>query len=72
MSGFTGATGDSAVPNGGRRWRSQRAARRRWCPRRSPSRCIASGIALPFFFGDASGFVNATIIAIAYAVWRSG
>jgi branched-chain amino acid transport system permease protein len=33
---------------------------------------IAFGIALPFFFGDASAFMNATIIAIAYAVMSLG
>src|SRR5262249_37472967 len=33
---------------------------------------IAIGIVLPFFFPPTSGFVNATIIAIAYAVMALG
>ena len=33
---------------------------------------IAAGICVPFLFGDASGFMNATIIAIAYAVMALG
>ena len=33
---------------------------------------IAIGIALPFFFPPTSGFMNATIIAVAYAVMALG
>ena len=33
---------------------------------------IVIGIVLPFFFGQSSGFLNATIIAIAYAVMSLG
>jgi len=33
---------------------------------------IAFGIGLPFFLGEASGFMNATIIALAYAVMSLG
>ena len=33
---------------------------------------LAFGVVLPFFFGDASGFMNATIIALAYAVMSLG
>ena len=33
---------------------------------------LAGGVALPFFLGDASGFMNATIIAVAYAVMSLG
>jgi branched-chain amino acid transport system permease protein len=33
---------------------------------------IVFGVILPFFLGDASGFMNATIIAVAYAVMSLG
>src|ERR1700729_3113907 len=33
---------------------------------------IAIGIVLPFFFSEASGFMNATIIALAYVVMALG
>ena len=41
-------------------------------PRALAAALIAFGIALPFLVGDASGFMNATIIAIAYAVMSLG
>src|SRR5215469_1659520 len=56
-----------------RRWRE--AAARRVPPRWNrvlAAVIIAIGIVLPFFFPPTSGFVNATIIAIAYAVMALG
>jgi branched-chain amino acid transport system permease protein len=52
-------------------------ARKAGLPARQVSRVlavalIAVAIALPFFFSDASGFMNATIIALAYAVMSLG
>jgi len=46
-------------------------------PRKMLSRALAgvlivAGICVPFLFGDASGFMNATIISIAYAVMALG
>ena len=41
-------------------------------PRAVAGALIAFGIALPFFVGDASGFMNATIIALAFAVMSLG
>ncbi len=55
------------------RWRE--AARRRLPPRWSRAMTgalIAFGIVLPFLFSPASPFMNATIIAVAYAVMSLG
>ena len=43
-----------------------------WCSRALAGLLIVFGIVLPFFLGDASGFMNATIIAVAYAVMSLG
>jgi branched-chain amino acid transport system permease protein len=43
-----------------------------WWNRALAAVVIAIGIVLPFFFPPTSGFVNATIIAIAYAVMALG
>jgi branched-chain amino acid transport system permease protein len=56
-----------------REWRE--AARKRlpsWWNRALAGLLIAIGIVLPFFFPPTSGFLNATIIAIAYAVMSLG
>src|SRR5690348_4706156 len=60
----------------GARLRAWQAAAQRWLPRRR-SRVLAGsliviGIVLPFAFSSSSGFINATIIAIAYAVMSLG
>ena len=64
MSGFPG-------------WLRQRqaaAARRlpRWWNRALAGALIVFGIVLPFFFPADSGFMNGTIIAVAYAVMSLG
>jgi branched-chain amino acid transport system permease protein len=43
-----------------------------WWPRALAAIAIAIGIVLPFFFTQASGFMNATIIALAYVVMALG
>lgn len=43
-----------------------------WWSRALAGLLIAIGIVLPFFFPPASGFMNATIIAVAYAVMALG
>ena len=43
-----------------------------WWSRALAGLLIVFGIVLPFFLGDASGFMNATIIAVAYAVMSLG
>jgi branched-chain amino acid transport system permease protein len=43
-----------------------------WWPRGLAGALIAFGIALPFLFAPTSGFTNATIIAVAYAVMAVG
>jgi branched-chain amino acid transport system permease protein len=43
-----------------------------WWSRAVAVLLLAGGVALPFFLGDASGFMNATIIAVAYAVMSLG
>jgi len=56
-----------------REWRE--AARKRlppWWSRALAGLLIAIGIVLPFFFPPSSGFMNATIIAVAYAVMSLG
>src|SRR5436305_2901255 len=60
----------------GARLRAWQAAAQRRLPRRR-SRALAGaliviGIVLPFFFSESSGFMNATIIAVAYAVMSLG
>jgi len=60
----------------GARLRAWQAAAQRWLPRRR-SRVLAGsliviGIVLPFAFSSSSGFINATIIAVAYAVMSLG
>ena len=60
----------------GARLRAWQAAAQRWLPRRR-SRVLAGsliviGIVLPFLFSPSSGFINATIIAVAYAVMSLG
>ena len=54
-------------------WRTA-AARRLppWWSRALAGVLIVAGICVPFLFGDASGFMNATIISIAYAVMALG
>jgi len=44
----------------------------RWWSRALPGALIVIGIFLPFLFSSSSGFMNATIIAIAYAVMSLG
>ena len=56
-----------------REWRE--AAQKRlppWWSRALAGLFIAIGIVLPFFFPPSSGFMNATIIAVAYAVMSLG
>ena len=60
----------------GTRLRAWQAAAQRRLPRRR-SRALAGaliviGIVLPFLFSPSSGFINATIIAVAYAVMSLG
>ena len=57
-----------------REWREavDRVGCRRGGAARSPATLIVIGIVLPFFFAAASGFLNATIIAVAYAVMALG
>jgi len=60
----------------GARLRAWQAAAQRRLPRRR-SRALAGsliviGIVLPFAFSSSSGFINATIIAVAYAVMSLG
>ena len=43
-----------------------------WSGRALAGLLIVFGVVLPFFLGDASGFMNATIIAVAYAVMSLG
>ncbi len=43
-----------------------------WWPRGLAVALILIGIVLPFFFGEVSGFINATIIALAYVVMALG
>src|SRR5262249_5444509 len=43
-----------------------------WWNRALAAVVIAIGIVLPFFFPPTSGFINATIIAVAYAVMALG
>jgi branched-chain amino acid transport system permease protein len=43
-----------------------------WWPRALAAIVIAIGIVLPLFFAQASGFLNATIIALAYVVMALG
>ena len=60
------------------RARLRRVARRRgrrlppWWNRALAGLFIAIGIVLPFLFPPTSGFMNATIIAVAYAVMSLG
>ena len=60
----------------GRRLREQRAAvvagLPPWWNRALAGTLIVVGIVLPFFFPADSGFMNATIIAVAYAVMSLG
>src|SRR6266436_5566964 len=44
----------------------------RWWSRALPGALIVIGIFLPFLFSSSSGFMNATIIAIAYSVMALG
>src|SRR5947209_10156631 len=44
----------------------------RWWSRALPGAVIVIGIFLPFLFSSSSGFMNATIIAVAYAVMSLG
>jgi branched-chain amino acid transport system permease protein len=56
-----------------RQWRD--AVRQRlppWWTRALAGFLILIGIVLPFFFGEVSGFMNATIIALAYVVMALG
>lgn len=56
-----------------REWRE--AAHKRlppWWSRALTGSFIATGIVLPFFFPPSSGFMNATIIAVTYAVMALG
>jgi branched-chain amino acid transport system permease protein len=43
-----------------------------WWPRAMAGALIAIGIVLPFFFSETSGFINATIISLAYVVMALG
>jgi branched-chain amino acid transport system permease protein len=43
-----------------------------WWPRALAGALIAIGIVLPFFFSETSGFINATIISLAYVVMALG
>ena len=43
-----------------------------WWPRVLAAALVAVGVAVPFVFGGNGGFMNATIIAIAYAVMALG
>ncbi len=43
-----------------------------WWPRAAAGIVIVIGIIVPFFFSQASGFMNATIIALAYVVMALG
>src|SRR5205823_2607489 len=43
-----------------------------WWSRALAGVFIVVGIVLPFFFSESSGFMNATIIAVAYAVMSLG
>jgi branched-chain amino acid transport system permease protein len=54
-------------------WREKIAKRLPpWWPRALAAALIAVGIVLPFFFSLTSGFLNATIIALAYVVMALG
>ncbi len=60
-------------------WRAWRAWRTQlvrslppWWTRALAIGLIVLGIVLPFFFGEVSGFMNATIIALAYVVMALG
>ena len=56
-----------------RRWREAAEDRLpQWWSRALAGLLIAIGIVLPFFFPPTSGFMNATIIAVAYAVMALG
>ena len=56
-----------------RRWREAAAERLPpWWNRALAGLVIAVGIVLPFFFPPTSGFMNATIIAVTYAVMALG
>jgi len=44
----------------------------RWWSRALPGALIVIGIFLPFLFSSSSAFMNATIIAVAYAVMSLG
>src|ERR1700729_787228 len=43
-----------------------------WWSRAAAAIVVAVGFVLPFFFSQASGFLNATIIALAYVVMALG
>ena len=55
------------VARGGRSSGSRRGGAARW-----PGSLIVIGIVLPFLFTQSSGFMNATIIALAYVVMALG
>jgi branched-chain amino acid transport system permease protein len=56
-----------------REWRNALQARLpAWLPRALAILVILIGIVLPFFFSETSGFINATIIALAYVVMALG
>src|SRR5262249_27775638 len=55
-----------------REWQAAAVERLPWWNRALAGALIAVGIVLPFFFPPDSGFMNGTIIAVAYAVMSLG